>query len=115
MAFDLRAKQGTRTHDGPIGSPRPSGTWLTDAKKEAEESSEREIMIDLSQVQRIASDELCELIRLQLTVKHSDQRLVLCNVQETVMQVFNLTRLDRLIELRLDPPQERSSPPHLPK
>lgn len=74
--------------------------WLTDAEQEAERGSQRDVIIDFGQVEKVSSDELNELIRLQLHLKHGGQQLILANVQETVFQVFTLTRLDRLIELR---------------
>lgn len=76
--------------------------WIVQAKCDAEQSVCEEVVIDLSDVYHINSNDLNDLIRLQLRVKHTGQRLVLANVQETVLQVFTLTRLDRLIELRCD-------------
>ncbi len=97
MAIGFHARKSSRQSVG-------DGTdhWIVQAKCEAEQSVCEEVVVDLSDVYHINSSDLNDLIRLQLRVKHSGQRLVLCNVQETVLQVFTLTRLDRLIELRHD-------------
>ncbi len=78
------------------------GDCLIRAKRDADLSDRVDVVIDLTNVCKINSKDLNELIRLQLRVKHRGQRLVLTNVQETIFQVFSLTRLDRLIELRHD-------------
>lgn len=88
---------------------------MAQAKANAQACGDPEILIDLSSVARIASEELSELIRWQLSVKQCQQRLVLCNVQESVHQVLILTRLDRLIEFRTEPGHREVPSHHLPK
>lgn len=105
MAIGFHAKK-------PNGSRGGDGTdhWIVQAKCDAEQSVCEEVVIDLSDVYHINSNDLNDLIRLQLRVKHTGQRLVLANVQQTVLQVFTLTRLDRLIELRCDGPEAVRGP-----
>ncbi|MGB7326563.1 MAG: STAS domain-containing protein [Rubripirellula sp.] len=96
MAIGFNAQKTSHTFVGQVDN------WLRDAKCDAENSESPEVIVDLSDVTRVSSHDLNELIRLQLHIKNGGQRLVLSNVQETVFQVFTLTRLDRLIELRHD-------------
>ena len=79
-----------------------AGDWLSQATRDAQAGEGEEILVDLSGVERIASDQLGELIRLHLRVKQTGHRLVLSNVRSNVLEVFTLTRLDRMIELRYE-------------
>lgn len=94
MTVDLDQRKQTQAFSGP------DCDWLTKAKDVAAQAVSAEVVIDFSSVQKISSRELTELIRLQLFVKQSGRRLVIVNSQEIVRQIFILTRLDRLIELR---------------
>ena len=59
-----------------------------------------EIVVDLDDVSLISSEELNELIRLQSKIRHSGRKLVLENVRPNLWQVFVVTRLDRLLDIR---------------
>ncbi|TWU57814.1 STAS domain-containing protein [Rubripirellula reticaptiva] len=96
MAIGFNAQKPSHDFVGQVDG------WLKEAKCTAENCDHAEVIVDLSDVTRVSSHDLNELIRLQLHIKNGGQRLVLSNVQETVFQVFTLTRLDRLIELRHD-------------
>ncbi|TWU38988.1 hypothetical protein Q31b_40670 [Novipirellula aureliae] len=74
--------------------------WLAAARRGLEQGSETEILVDLRSVELISSQEIGELIRLQLSARQKSRRLVLNNPQPNLLEVFTLTRLDRLIELR---------------
>ena len=74
--------------------------WLEEAKYVAEHSVDEEIVVDISAVKRIRSAELNQLIRLHLDIKHQGRILVLENAQPQVWEIFTLTRLNRLIEIR---------------
>ncbi|WP_197231583.1 STAS domain-containing protein [Novipirellula artificiosorum] len=77
-----------------------SSDWLTAVARAIEQADEAEVIVDLSAVQMIASSDLSELIRLQLAARQLGRRMILQNPQVNVLEVFTLTRLDRLIELR---------------
>ena len=77
-----------------------SPDWIHHAHYVAEHSTDPEIAVDISAVEKIGSRELNELIRLHLSVKKDGRRLVLENAQKHLLQVFTETRLDRLIHLR---------------
>lgn len=105
MAIGFHAR---KTNVNRIGDD--TDHWIVQAKCNAEQSACEEVVIDLTGVDRINSNDLNDLIRLQLRVKQSGQRLVLVNAKEAVLQVFTLTRLDRLIELRCDRPEAIRGP-----
>ncbi len=79
--------------------------WLEEAKYAIQQTTDEEIVVDISAVAKITSAELNELIRLHLDVKQDGRRLVLQNAQLQLWQIFTLTRLNRLIDIR-DPVTE---------
>lgn len=78
----------------------PRDRWLGELKDAANTEDELDIVVDFSAVQRLSSLELNELVRLHLRLRQRGQRLVFEGPQATVRDVFSLTRLDRLIEVR---------------
>ena len=84
--------------------------WLTNVRERLEFTAEQEVVIDLAKVETISSNDLNELIRLQLHARHSGRHLVLKNVREIVREVITFTRLDRLIEMRLDDAHSPGAP-----
>jgi len=74
--------------------------WLKEAFYVADNTDDSSLVVDLTAVEMISSDELNELIRLQSKIRNAGRKLVLENVQEHLWQVFTVTRLDRLIEMR---------------
>lgn len=77
-----------------------SDRWLENVSHLASGAGAREVVVDLSAVRQIGSRELNQLVRLQLRLKASGRALVVENAQDTVRNVFLLTRLDRLVEIR---------------
>jgi len=73
---------------------------MHDASNAIQHSSEVEIVVDMSSVQRICSEDLNELLRLHLELRTQGRKLVLENALDHVVQVFSITRLDRVLELR---------------
>jgi anti-anti-sigma factor len=69
------------------------------ARIDASHSKDPRVVVDLSSVQRIDTKELGDLIRLHLDVKRDERILVLENLQDCVLQVMELTRLDRLFRI----------------
>ncbi len=69
------------------------------ARIDASHRNESRVVVDLSRVERIDTRELGELIRLHLDVKREDRVLVLENLHDCVLQVMQLTRLDRLFRI----------------
>lgn len=83
---------------------RPSrirdSAFLREATSKAEDSDGPEVVIDFAEVATIRSEEISDLIRLRSSLRNRGRTLVLENVRESVMQVFLVTRLDRLLDLR---------------
>ena len=57
------------------------------------------IFIDLGEIARISSETLNQLIEVNCRARMTGIRLVLSNLNPTLLQVFRVTRLDRLFEI----------------
>jgi anti-anti-sigma regulatory factor len=93
----------TKSSPGVVGGTEVH--WLDEAKNAAEQSTDHEIVVDISAVDRIVSAELNQLIRLHLHLKEEGRLLVLQHAQHHLWSIFTMTRLNRLIEIR-DPLSE---------
>lgn len=74
--------------------------WLDRAHQAARLSEDREILVDFAAVEMICSEDLSELIHLQSTLRKAGRTLILENVEPHLWQIFSVTRIDRLIEVR---------------
>jgi anti-anti-sigma regulatory factor len=82
--------------------PRPSGevAWLRDLRLRIDGLDADQLFVDFAEVEKINSRELGELAKIELQLRERDSRLVVQNAQEFVSEVFELTRMNRLIEVR---------------
>lgn len=69
-----------------------------------EEEGPKMIFIDLGEIARISSETLNQLIEVNCRARVTGIRLVLSNLNPTLLQVFRVTRLDRLFELEAAEP-----------
>ena len=74
--------------------------WLEEASYALDHTTDTEIVVNLSSLQTIRSSQLNDLIRMQVRARQAARRLVLENVQDQLWQVFTVTRLDRMFEIR---------------
>ncbi len=74
--------------------------WLKEAHDVADHTHDHEVVVDIAAIETISSDELSELIRLKSKMRNAGRSLVLENVQQHLWEVFTVTRLDRLLDLR---------------
>lgn len=74
--------------------------WLKESLHIAGESTDHEVVVDLAAIETIRSDEFCDLIRLRSKLQNAGRTLTLENVQQQVWEIFKLTRLNRVIEMR---------------
>lgn len=74
--------------------------FLKEAYYRASRTEESEIVVDLSSVVTITSDDLNELIGFQAKLRQQGRTLVLEHPSDLVLQVFTVTRLDRLFTIR---------------
>ena len=74
--------------------------WLKKASDATEQNTDANLVVDMHVVETISSDELTALIRLHTRLRNEGRQLVLENVQDQLWQIFTVTRLDRLIEIR---------------
>ncbi len=59
-----------------------------------------EVVLDCREIATVNSEDLNQLIRFQTRLRHDDATLVLTNVPEHLVDVFTMTRLNRLFEVR---------------
>jgi anti-anti-sigma factor len=76
------------------------GQLLTKVRETASHTRNSEFVIDLTEVQEISSQELDALVRLHLSVRENEGRIVLANASEKVAETLYLTRMDRTVEVR---------------
>ena len=87
--------------------------WLKEATYDIEHNLDGDLVVDLSTVDTICTDELNELIRINAKARQRGRFVIIENVQDQVWQVFRVTRLDRLFQIRRDPARERPRAPHV--
>lgn len=83
-------------------SPRVAGgisQWLQAAQASATVIQSGDLVVDITSVETVNSRELGEIARLQLALRDRGQRLVLENAQRQVHDVFELTRMNRLVDV----------------
>jgi len=83
----------------PVLSPHDS-QWLDDVQRRASETRAEELVVDLSSIDWIDSRQLGELVKIHLDLRRHDRRLVLDNAHGGVLEVLELTRMNRLLEVR---------------
>lgn len=75
--------------------------WLSQLQeKSREEKKSNAVVVDLGNVERIDSRELGELVKIHLRLRQIDRFLVLENAHGGVLEVLELTRMNRLMEVR---------------
>jgi anti-anti-sigma factor len=90
-----------------LSTPRNNPTqndsrWLDELHQRAHELTAGELVFDLHDVQAINSQQLGEIIKVHLKLRQHDRRLVLENVSACLLGVFELTRLDRMVEIHAE-------------
>jgi anti-anti-sigma regulatory factor len=91
----------TVLHD--VGSSQDSlRRLIAQAHQQVESRVDAEIRIDFSSVSILQSETIGQLVRLHLKAQRYDSQLVLENVDPCVLEVLVLTRLDRMLRIRMD-------------
>ena len=66
----------------------------------AAESDRPKIVVDFTQVSHMSSSALGMLITLHKRVREKNGQLRFCNIQPTIYEVFVITRLNEIFEIR---------------
>lgn len=74
--------------------------WLNQLQNKSTTANCAEVVVDLENVERIDSRELGELVKIHMRLRQCDSRLVLTNAHGSVLEVLEITRINRLIEVR---------------
>ena len=81
------------------------GIWFRDLLGVIETTVDRVVEFDISNLETINSEEISALVKTHLRLRSEGRNLCLLNPTGTIQEVFELTRMDRLIQLRLTPPE----------
>ncbi len=76
------------------------GQWLHNLQSSATSGVEREVVVDLTAVPSLNSRELGEIAKIQLALRAEGRKLILQNARREVCELFEMTRMDRLVEVR---------------
>ena len=74
------------------------GEWLSNAKSRVD--LQHDLVVEMEAVETVNSREIGELCSLSLKLRERGRRLILKNAQEHSRSIIELTRVDRVIELR---------------
>ena len=70
--------------------------------KLVEEQGKRKILLNFGNVEYLSSAALGKLITLNKKVQAADGRLILCNIDPQIYEVFEITRLDKFFTIEKD-------------
>jgi anti-anti-sigma factor len=79
-----------------LAEVRDLGAWLIQL---LENESPRVLVVDLGQVKFLTSESLNQLINVNCHARERGTKLVLANLCGSLLDVFRITRLDRLFEV----------------
>lgn len=65
-----------------------------------DEDGRKKIVLDFSNVEYLSSAALGKLITMEKKVKASGGKLRLCNIRPEIYEVFEITRLNRVFDIR---------------
>ena len=98
------AKEELRSISGARGVRWQLETMIKDIGEESTpvDQTSPVVLIDLASLGWIGSVGLNELISMNRSARNRGVRIVLLNVQETLRNIFQLTRLERMFEFEQD-------------
>ena len=67
-----------------------------------EEQNKKKLLLNFTTVEFLSSETLGELIKLEKKVKQHTGRLLLSNIKPEIYEVFAITRLNKLFDIRDD-------------
>ncbi len=73
--------------------------WLQSVQHSAAACNEERVVVDLTTVEVVNSRELNEIARLQLALRERGKQLILENATRRVSEIFEITRMNRLVEV----------------
>jgi anti-sigma B factor antagonist len=67
-----------------------------------EQLNRRSILLDFADVEFLSSAALGKLITLDRKVKSAKGRLKMCNIRPEILEVFQVTKLNKVFDIRAD-------------
>lgn len=101
----------TSTRDGvlflQVGDPRLlDEARIEQLEKEIlqaiEKSTEEKVVIDFAKVEFMSSSMLGKLVRIHKKCKEFKAKLKFCSISKDILEVFKITRLDKLFDIEPD-------------
>jgi anti-sigma B factor antagonist len=73
-----------------------------DLFKLVDELGRKKLLLDFGTVEFLSSAALGKLIRLNSHLNASGGKMVLCGISKTIMEIFTLTKLDKMLKIVKD-------------
>ena len=73
-----------------------------------EDGSQGDIYLDFANVHYLTSIELGRLVSLYKKMKEQARQIIICNTSPEVYEVFQITRLNKLLDVRQEGPPEQT-------
>ena len=73
-----------------------------DLFKLVDELGRKKLLLDFSTVEFLSSAALGKLIRLHQRLAGAGGKLILCGISKTIMEIFELTKLDKMLKIVKD-------------
>lgn len=67
-----------------------------------DEMGKKQLLLNFGHVESLSSAALGKLVTLNRKIKEVGGKLVLCGINANILEVFEITRLNRIIEIRKD-------------
>ena len=67
-----------------------------------EEVGRKKLLLNFVHVEHLSSAALGKLVTLNRKIKDLEGKLVLCGINSSIIEVFEITRLNKIIEIRKD-------------
>ncbi|MGL4421275.1 MAG: STAS domain-containing protein [Gemmataceae bacterium] len=67
-----------------------------------DELGRRKLLLDFQKVEFMSSAALGKLIRLDQRLKQVGGKLILCGISKSIMEIFEITKLDRMLKIVKD-------------
>ncbi len=84
----------------PLAKPLAGiGHWLSSIQQKMVDADDDDLVVDIASVEAVNSRELGEIVRLHLALRDQGHRLILRNAQRQVHELFEMTRMNRLVEV----------------
>ena len=94
--IEMTIQFGNRRARRRIGTVGP---WVEELKRQVERTPVGDVVFDISGAETINSEEISAVTVIHLDLTRNDRRLLLVNALPQIVEVFDLTRVNRLVHV----------------